>query len=110
MSLIDRVAENLIAEAVQRGEFAGLPGSGRHLPPYDVADVPDELRTAYRMLKNAGCVPPELEWRRERLRIEELLEAVADPAERAALSGRLAVIMTRIENARQGRGLHYTRA
>jgi len=110
MSLIDRVAENLITEAVERGEFSGLPGSGRPLPPYDDADVPDEIRTAYRMLKNAGCVPPELEWRRERLRIEELLEAVADPAERAALSGRLVVIVTRIENARRGRGLHNTRA
>ena len=110
MSLIDRVAEKLITEAVQRGELAGLPGSGRPLPPYDDADVPGDLRTAYRMLKNAGCVPPELEWRRERLRIEELLEAVADPAERAALSGRLALMVTRIENARQGRGLHYTRA
>jgi len=110
MSLIDRVAETLITEAVQRGEFDGLPGSGRPLPPYDDTDVPDELRTAYRMLKNAGCVPPELEWRRERLRIEDLLEVVADPTERVALSGRIAVIVTRIENARQGRGLHYTRA
>ena len=110
MSLIDRVAETLITEAVQRGEFDGLPGSGRPLPPYDDADVPDELRTAFRMLKNAGCVPSELEWRRERLRIEDLLEVVADPTERAALSGRLAVIVTWIENARQGRGLHYTRA
>ena len=108
MSLIDRVAETLITEAVQRGEFDGLPGSGKPLPRYDDADVPEELRTAYRMLKNAGCMPPELEWRRDRLRIEELLEAVADPAERAALSGRLAVIVTRIENARQGCGLHYT--
>jgi len=110
MFLIDRVAENLITEAVERGEFAGLPGSGRPLPPYDDADVPDELRMAYRMLKNAGCVPPELEWRRERLRIEELLEVVVDPAERAALSGRLAVVVTWIEKTRQGRGLHYTRA
>ena len=109
MFLIDRVAETVITEAVRRGEFDGLPGSGRPLPPYDDADIPDELRTAYRILKNAGCVPPELEWRRERLRIEDLLKVVADPAERAALSGRLAVIVTWIESVRHGRGLHDTR-
>jgi hypothetical protein len=110
MSLIDCVAENLITEAVQRGEFDGLPGSGKPLPRYDEADVPEELRTAYRMLKNAGCVPPELEWRRERLRIEDLLEVVADPTDRAALSVRLAVIVTWIENVRRGRRFHNPRA
>ena len=110
MSLIDRVAETLITEAVKLGEFDALPGSGRPLPPFDDADVPDGLRTAYRMLRNAGCVPPELEWRRERLRIEDLLEVVADPTERTVLTGRLAVIVTWIDNARHSRGLHGTRA
>lgn len=105
MSLIDRVAESAIAEATQRGEFDNLPGSGQPLPPCDDQDVPGELRTAYRMLKNAGCVPPELEWRRERLRIEDLLEIVVDPTQKAALSRRLAVIMTWIECARKGRDM-----
>lgn len=110
MSLIDRMAETLIAEAVQRGELDELPGSGHPLPILDDGNVPHELRAAYRVLRNAGCIPPELEWRRERLRIEDLLEVVADPTERAALSRRLAVIVTWIENARQGRAIHDARA
>ena len=49
------LAERKIEEAIERGEFDDLPGAGR---PLDLDDLdpllPEELRMAYRILKNAG--------------------------------------------------------
>ena len=54
-----------IAEAIARGELDDLPGAGRPLDLDDDALVPEELRLAYRILKNAGFVPAELETLKE---------------------------------------------
>ena len=47
--------------------------------------VPDELRLAYKILKNAGCLPPELELQREIQRMEDLLKDLPDEKERYKL-------------------------
>lgn len=83
MDGIARMAERKILEALERGELDDLPGKGR---PLDLEDddphVPEELRMAYRVLKNAGCVPPELELHQEIVRLRSLLASVEDPGER----------------------------
>ena len=56
---LTRAAEARINEAVARGEFQELPGAGKPLPGEDLSAVPEELRAAYRVLKNAGYLPPE---------------------------------------------------
>lgn len=56
VSLVERRLE----EAAAAGELSNLPGEGRPLDLDDDALVPPELRVAYRILKNAGFVPPEL--------------------------------------------------
>jgi len=61
MLLFDLIAEQRIAEAIARGELENLPGAGRPLNLDDDALIPEDLRVAYRMLKNAGFVPPEIE-------------------------------------------------
>lgn len=60
-SAFDRIAEERIARALAAGEFDALPGSGRPLDLGDDLLVPPEVRMANRILKNAGCLPPELE-------------------------------------------------
>ena len=65
MWLLDQWAERHIAEAQAKGEFDNLAGSGEPLILDDDSHVPPELRAGYRLLKNAGCLPPELEQRRE---------------------------------------------
>jgi len=77
------IAERRILEAMERGEFDDLPGKGKPLNLEDEDPmVPEELRMAYRMLKNAGLLPPELELRKEILRLQDLLDAVRDEGER----------------------------
>jgi hypothetical protein len=59
--MFELIAERKIAEAIARGELDDLPGAGRPLDLDDDAMIPEELRLAHRILKNAGYVPPELE-------------------------------------------------
>jgi hypothetical protein len=51
---LEYLAEKKIAEAVERGELDDLPGAGRPLELEDDALVPEELRMANRVLRNAG--------------------------------------------------------
>jgi hypothetical protein len=54
------LVERRLEEAAANGELSGLPGEGRPLQLDDDAMVPPELRVAYRIVKNAGVLPPEL--------------------------------------------------
>lgn len=81
MSLIDELAERHIRIALDNGELENLPGSGKPLYLEDDSQVPQNLRMAYRILKNAGFVPPELEQRRQALQLADLLETVKPDSE-----------------------------
>lgn len=98
MDLLDRIAEARIADAQQRGEFDCLPGAGKPLLLDDDRFVAPELRAAYRALKNAGCLPPELENRREIARIEDLLRALPTDTPAAELRG----LLLRLNGLRAG--------
>src|SRR4030067_2588605 len=72
------IAEQNILEAIARGEFANLPGAGTPLRLEDDSMVPGELRISYKVLKNAGCIPPELELRKEIINLRDLLRTIED--------------------------------
>jgi hypothetical protein len=76
------VAERKIQEAMARGEFDDLPGKGQPQEYEDDSGVPEDLRLAYKILKNAGCVPPEIELKKEILSAEELLAQAPDEQEK----------------------------
>jgi len=101
-SLLDTLAERRIAEAAARGEFEDLPGRGEPLDLGDDALVPEELRAAYRMLKNAGCLPPEVEAHGAIRDIEALLRAASSDDERGRLLARLQFLLLRAPLGRRG--------
>ena len=76
LEMLEFIAEQRIAEAIAKGELDDLPGAGRPLDLDDDAHVPEELRLAYRILKNAGYVPPEVETLNEIAQLERI--AVGD--------------------------------
>ena len=76
MWLIDQLVERHIARAQEEGLFDDLPGAGKSLVLDDDSAVPPELRVAYRLLKNAGCLPVELQERKEALQLADLLENI----------------------------------
>ena len=96
MHYLDHLAERRIAEAIERGELDALPGAGRPLAPEDDALVPPELRTAYRLLKNAGYVPPEVRCLREIGELERIVERSGDAHLRSRAAKRLALLWERL--------------
>ncbi len=82
MDIIEKIAENRIKEALEKGELDNLPGAGKPLSFDDESFVPEEQRLAYRVLKNAGCIPPELELRKEITGLRQLIDTIDDDRER----------------------------
>jgi hypothetical protein len=95
--MLDFLAEQKLEEAVSRGELDDLPGAGRPLELDDDRLIPEELRVAYRILKNAGYIPQELETLGEIGALERLIAETADDAARARAVKKLALLKTRIE-------------
>ena len=83
--MLDFLVEQKILEAAARGEFDHLPGAGRPLELDDDALVPEDLRLAYRILKNAGFVPPEVETLYEIAALERLAMGNATAVKKLAL-------------------------
>ena len=82
MNIFSKIAEQRIREAIEKGEFDHLENSGRPVKLEDETWIPEDLRPAYRVLKNAGCIPPELELRKEVLSLRELIDTIDDDRER----------------------------
>ena len=76
------IAEDRIQDSIRKGELDNLPGKGRPLRLEDDSHVAPELRMAFKMLKNADCLPPEMEERKEIQTARELLEELDDEQER----------------------------
>jgi hypothetical protein len=89
--MLDFLVEQKLLEAVSRGEFDDLPGAGRPLDLDHDPLVPEDLRLAYRILKNAGFVPPEVQTLNEIATLERL--AIGD----ATAVKKLALLKARIE-------------
>ena len=83
--MLDFLVEKAIQEAIARGELDNLPGAGRPLELDDDALVPEELRLAYRILKNAGFVPPEVETLNEIAELERIAMGNATAVKKLAL-------------------------
>jgi hypothetical protein len=58
--------------------FDDLPGAGKPLVLEDDSHLPEDLRIAHKILKNAGFVPPEIALRKEIATVEDLLEGMED--------------------------------
>ena len=82
MDVFATIAERKIREAMERGEFDHLPGRGKPLVVEDLSAVPEELRMAYKIMKNAGCVPPEVELTNEVASLRRLVLEMEEGEER----------------------------
>ena len=102
MLAFDAVAEQRIREAEARGEFDDLPGAGRPLDLDDDRLVPPELRMAYRILKNAGFVPPEVEALREIGELQKLLQCLGEGDARTRAERKLQLLSLRLGACRGG--------
>jgi hypothetical protein len=82
MDAFYRIAERRIIEAMKNGDFDNLENMGKPIQFEDETWIPEDLRMAYKFLKNAGCIPPELDMRNEMLNLFSLMNTIDDDKER----------------------------
>jgi hypothetical protein len=90
--VFEKLVEKRIQAAQQRGDFDALPGAGKPLPADESEWVPDEFRLAYRVLKNAGCSPPQLGVRKELTNLNMLLAGATDAHEARRIGRRMSLL------------------
>ena len=78
-------AEAIIRAALERGELEDLPYRGERIPLDEDQGVHPEDRLAFKVLKNANMVPPEVQAMRGLSALREQLSATSDPEERRRL-------------------------
>jgi hypothetical protein len=100
MIVLDELVERRILDSMRRGELNDLPGAGRPLQLDDDRLVPEELRVAYRVLRNAGYLPPEIELRRDIASAEALVSAATSEEARSAAARRLTLLRLRLGEMR----------
>ena len=105
MDAITLLAEKRITEAQQKGEFDNLPGQGKPLMLENDQMIPCHLRMAYKTLKNANILPPELEYRREVSTIVEMLQQCTDEQTRCRQMQKLQLLLQKLDS-RRPRPLH----
>ncbi|HZV97826.1 MAG TPA: DnaJ family domain-containing protein [Methylophilaceae bacterium] len=102
MHAFESIAEQRISEAVARGEFDHLPGQGQPLNLDEDLLVPQDLRMAYRILKNAGYVPPEVHTLNEIGALERLVQSLDHGAERDRALRKLRLLSMQLGELRGG--------
>jgi hypothetical protein len=78
----EKIIESRIKKAQEQGAFDNLPGKGLPLELEDDRHIPEDLRLAHKVLKNADCLPQEVQLRKEIRRTEDLLTHMADTAQK----------------------------
>ena len=85
--------EDRIQKAQEEGVFDNLPGKGKPLNLDDDSIIPEDLRLTFKVLKNAHCLPVEMELRKEIFNLRQLLNAAIDPETRHELRRELNLLI-----------------
>ena len=93
MGLFDKIAEDRIRQAQEDGLFDNLPGKGQPLNLDDDSQVPEDLRLTFKVLKNAHCLPIEMELKKEIFNLRQMLNAAIDEETRRELRRELNLMM-----------------
>jgi hypothetical protein len=100
MNVFQQIAENKIREAMDEGLFENLPGKGQPFRFEDDSMVPEDLRQCHKILKNAHCLPAELELRKEIFNIRQMLDTAINEVTRTALRRKLNSTMLALDTQR----------
>lgn len=95
-----KIVEERIRKAQKKGEFDNLEGTGEPLNLAEDQAVAEELRLAYKILKNADCLPPEIEIKKEINQTEALLAGMTDTAEKYRTLKKLNFLIMKLNTLR----------
>jgi len=94
----DKIVEERIRKGQRDGVFNNLPGAGKPLK-FEDSHISEDLRLAYKILKNADCLPPEIELRKEIRQTEDLLSGMKDAADRYKTIKKLNYLILKLNSA-----------
>ncbi|MGE0133191.1 MAG: DUF1992 domain-containing protein [Blastocatellales bacterium] len=104
----EKIIEEKIREAMEKGEFDNLPGKGKPLDLEAYFATPADLRLGYSVLKSAGCAPVEVELQKEIETLKAQLAACDDERKRQALGkefeGKTLKLNLMMDSNRRSRG------
>ena len=104
MDFLARIVEERIQRAQEAGVFENLPGKGQPLHLEDDSSIPQDLRLAYKILRNSNHLPIEMEMRKEIFSLRQLLKVVGDEEVRHELRRELNLLILGL-NIREGRSV-----
>ena len=97
MAGIDEVIRQWVQKVEKTGELRNNPGFGK---PFEFNDgfleTPDELRMAYKVLKDAGYVPAEVEMVQRLATLREQLDSTQGEAQQRELKVKIAELQQKV--------------
>lgn len=96
----EKIVEERILKAQKKGDFENLIGSGKPLKLNENYYIPEELRLAYKILKNADCLPPEIELKKEIKQTEDLLAGMQETSEKYRILKKLNFLIMKLNTLR----------
>ncbi|MEZ4526886.1 MAG: DUF1992 domain-containing protein [Desulfobacterales bacterium] len=100
ISGFEKIVEERIRAAQMKGEFDNLPGSGQPMVFAEDGHISEDIRLAYKILKNADCLPPEIELKKEIVRTEELISGMENTAEKYRAMKKLNFLIMKLNTIR----------
>jgi len=104
MSFLHNLAERRILDAIREGALDDLALRGQPIPREDLSGVPEELRMGYKILKNAGYLPEELQLQQEILALQDLLTACTSAEEKQEAQQKLTLRRLHFDMLMEKRG------
>ena len=104
MDWLSRIVEEKIQEAIEKGEFNNVQGMSKPLKLDDDSMVPEDLRATYRLMKNAGVLPEELQLRKDMITLQDLIKCCDDEREQEKLQRELSALRLRYQTLMAQRG------
>lgn len=99
-SALTAIAEQRISKAIEEGTLKVDRWRNKPLPLDDDSFVPDDLKMAYKILKNSGYLPPEVETRKELQKLEDLINHTEDEHQRLKQMKKLQVLLLKLDAQR----------
>jgi len=104
LAWMQRLVERQILKAWAEGKLQGLAGEGKPLPDHPEAPFVDTGdAVGFRMMAEAGVLPPEIVLKKQIAAQKLVLARIADPDQRKAEMAKLSDLMLRYEIARESR-------
>ena len=75
---LDKIVEEMIKKAQARGEFDNLPGKGKPIDLTEYFEMPEDVRVAQSVLKNAGMKSREVDLLKEIAELRQALTKVVN--------------------------------